>query len=99
MIASFYKPRSSKTKVLEVYDIAGWSLVGILVLLWIRRAEGPEVNRMGSGSLESHWERQFPFLECIWERWHCLSRDHRASGCRCTAPFISIQSETPAEGS
>ena len=37
----------------------------------------------------SHWKRQFPFLECIWERWHCLPRDKRMSGHHVAALFIS----------
>jgi len=35
---SFYKQQNSKTKVLEVCTVAGWSLVGVAVLLWRRRA-------------------------------------------------------------
>ena len=47
-----------------------------------RRAEDWEWNVDSTvwGSPGSHWERTFPFLEYIWKRVYCISKDKRHSG-------------------
>lgn len=42
---------------------------------------------------------QFPFLECIVERWHCLSKDKRVSRHHRATACIIKEVELPDEGS
>ena len=86
---------------------------GQVAVLLGRRRGSPVVDSLVWGSPESHWEKQFPSLECIWERcfyiaFVCHKRSpllqgqmsHWAiKGRHWAASFISIGTEAPAEGS
>lgn len=78
IVARFYKQQSSRSKVLEAQTIAGVEPGELTVAPVKKEGRGPGADTMLWGSPGSHWERQFPFLGCIWERYHCLSRDKRA---------------------
>lgn len=43
------------------------------------------------GSPGSHGERTFPFLEYIWKRVYCLSKDKRPAG----GHYVSVQQQGP----
>lgn len=75
-----------------------WVPVGTAVFLWSRRADSPEVVVQSTDPLGYIERDSSPYLECIWERWHCLSRDKRA--CRhYYAPLLhGIGAEASVEG-
>lgn len=78
IITSFYKQWSSKSEIVEVCAITGVEPGRYRGGLW-RTAEAQEWTAWSKGPLGCTG-RPFPFLECIWETWHCLSRDKRADG-------------------
>ena len=48
-----------------------WSLADAVVLLW-RRAETQDWVVKSEDPLGSAGRDISPFLQCIWERWHCF---------------------------
>ena len=63
-----------------------------------KKSRGPGVDSRSEDPLDCIGRGGSPFLECIWERWHCLSGDKRPGGSHCAALFLSIGTETPVEG-
>jgi len=76
---SFYNQRSSKTRAVEDCGAAGVEPLRALQCSY--GGEGQiTLGQMGlSEDTLGHIGRNgYPFLEHIWERWHCLSGDQRA---------------------
>ena len=57
-----------------------WNSVRAVVFQWRKRTETQEQMEQSEDPLRHVGRQVSPSLECIWERWHHISRDKRATG-------------------
>lgn len=93
-LSKVYKQQNWKSEVLKVSTITRVKPGRHNCAPVEKKGWGLRVDSVVWGSPGLYWERQFPFLECILERWHGFWRDRRDCGCHWAALFISI----PVEG-